>query len=325
VRAIMNGLKLGSNSLILDPFNGCGTTTHEASLMGIRSVGLDVTPVGDLTAEVKNSLPFLEERDLTFSNDELSEIVIKIKDKKWENEANNVVYLLMLLLYLDALDLLQRKGLNGPSPSQLTKVFIRKLEYVLSCHRKLNKLRESLGLRLSKAKIIECDTLDIKKKMEWMHGAFDAVITSPPYYLSLDYVEKDREAYRYLNLDIEKIKAKQLGIGNTRTEEEAAHNWESEIAEQATGFTASLPPSVVRYYSDLRLAISNIFWCLKKNGQLAIIVGDSLVMGKRIPTTYFTKRICEDMGFAVKRTISNPLLGSRNQSIRGETIVICEK
>ena len=36
VRTLINAFKLTKNSLLLDPFNGSGTTTHEASLMGIR-------------------------------------------------------------------------------------------------------------------------------------------------------------------------------------------------------------------------------------------------------------------------------------------------
>lgn len=34
VRTLINTFNLKENSSLLDPFNGCGTTTHEASLMG---------------------------------------------------------------------------------------------------------------------------------------------------------------------------------------------------------------------------------------------------------------------------------------------------
>jgi len=36
VRTLINAFKLDQNSLLLDPFNGSGTATHEASLMGIK-------------------------------------------------------------------------------------------------------------------------------------------------------------------------------------------------------------------------------------------------------------------------------------------------
>ena len=35
VRTLINAFKLDNNSLLLDPFNGSGTATHEASLMGV--------------------------------------------------------------------------------------------------------------------------------------------------------------------------------------------------------------------------------------------------------------------------------------------------
>ncbi|GAG78787.1 unnamed protein product, partial [marine sediment metagenome] len=54
VRTLINTFKLNQNSLLLDPFNGSGTATHEASLMGIKSTGVDVTPVGVMLSELKN-------------------------------------------------------------------------------------------------------------------------------------------------------------------------------------------------------------------------------------------------------------------------------
>ncbi len=35
VRTLINAFKLNQNSLLLDPFNGSGTTTHEASLVAV--------------------------------------------------------------------------------------------------------------------------------------------------------------------------------------------------------------------------------------------------------------------------------------------------
>jgi hypothetical protein len=65
--------------------------------------------------------------------------------------------------------------------------------------------------------------------------------------------------------------------------------------------------------------------CIAKSGKLAIIVGDSTVNGKKIPTTMMTKRFCEEVGFKFERLIFNPLLGARNRAIRGESVIICEK
>jgi len=60
VRTLINAFKLSQNSLLLDPFNGSGTATHEAFLMGIKSVGVDITPMGIVLSELKNDLLFIK-------------------------------------------------------------------------------------------------------------------------------------------------------------------------------------------------------------------------------------------------------------------------
>ncbi|MCX8029895.1 MAG: site-specific DNA-methyltransferase [Brevinematales bacterium] len=62
VRTLINVFKLDHNSLLLDSFNGSGTTTHEASLMGIKSVGIDITPMGTILSELKWAVGYVIER-----------------------------------------------------------------------------------------------------------------------------------------------------------------------------------------------------------------------------------------------------------------------
>ncbi|MFQ6002860.1 MAG: hypothetical protein ACE5KJ_03865, partial [Candidatus Zixiibacteriota bacterium] len=88
---------------------------------------------------------------------------------------------------------------------------------------------------------------------------------------------------------------------------------------------SGLPLRVALYYDDLKESIKNIFWALKSGGKLAIIIGDSTVSGKKIPTTITTKKFCEEVGFKFEKLIFNPLLGARNRAIRGESVIICEK
>lgn len=82
VRTLINAFKLNHNSLILDPFNGSGTTTHEASLMGIKSFGVDVTPIGVILSELKNDLLFIEKQKLDFTKSELEHIFEAIENRK---------------------------------------------------------------------------------------------------------------------------------------------------------------------------------------------------------------------------------------------------
>ncbi|MEM4066527.1 MAG: DNA methyltransferase [Candidatus Micrarchaeaceae archaeon] len=306
VRTLINAFKLNANSFLLDPFNGSGTTTHEASLMGIKSVGIDVTPMGIVLSELKNDLLFIEEQKLNFTTNELQDILEAIENKKWQH-VDSRIHKLMLAVYFDTVDAFvrtsryNRKGKVG--------LFIEKLNYIKNCYKKTTEIKEKYELKFEPARIIEGDILELKN-MSDLQKKFDACITSPPYYFSIDYVGKDKIAYDYLGKDCKKIESKYLGMKNNGP---------------IKGNYSGLPPRVAMYYEDLKESIKNIFWALKPGGKLAIIIGDSTVNGKKIPTTMMTKKFCEEIGFEFEKLIFNPLLGARNRAIRGESVIICKK
>lgn len=306
VRTLINAFKLDNKSSLFDPFNGSGTTTHEASIMGIKSVGIDVTPMGIILSELKNNLLFIEENRLDFSLKESNDILHAIVNRKWEN-TDQFIYKLMLAVYFDTADAFVRttrynkRGKDG--------LFIEKLNYIRDCYKKIMEIKEKNNLKFEKAHIIEGDILELRKMTD-TEGKFDACITSPPYYFSIDYVGKDKIAYDYLGVDMKKVESKYLGMKNN-----------GYLNNNYNG----LPVRVAMYYEDLKESIKNIYWALKPKGKLAIIIGDSTVNGKKIPTTITTKKFCEEVGFKFEKLIFNPLLGARNRAIRGESIIICQK
>ena len=306
VRTLVNAFKLNENFLVLDPFNGSGTTTHECSLMGIKSVGVDITPMGTMMAKLKNDLLFTNEDTLDFSLDAIIEIVKDIENKNWEHK-NKMIDDLMLLIYFDTKDAFVRTSSYDKMGS--LGLFNKKYGYIKSCYYKTMKIKEKHNLKFEKADLIEGDVLELKKHDDFKEK-FDAVITSPPYYFSIDYVGKDSIAYEYLSKDMRTIKDRYIGIKNNIP---GKYN------------PTKLPTKVLQYYEDLKKSIENIYWSLKPTGKLAIIVGDSTVAGKKIPTTTMTKKFCEETGFKFKKLIFNPLLGARNRAIRGESIIICTK
>jgi len=306
VRTLINTFNLNENSLLVDPFNGSGTTTHESSLMGIKSMGIDVTPIGIVLSQLKNDLLFTDENKLNFSVKELQEILEVIKNKKWQHN-DPLIYKLMLIVYFDTVDAFKRtsrynrKGQIG--------LFVEKYNYIKECHTKIRDIKNEYNLIFERAQIIDGDILELKNMYD-LEGKFDACITSPPYYFSIDYVGKDKIAYDYLDVDMKKVESKYLGMksnGNSKS------------------IYSGFPIRVAKYYEDLKTSIENIYWMLKLGGRLAIIIGDSTVNGKKIPTTMITKKFCEEIGFKFEKLIFNPLLGARNRAIRGESVIICIK
>ena len=213
----------------------------------------------------------------------------------------------MLAIYFDTIDAFVRtsrynkKGKIG--------LFIEKFNYIKDCYKKTMEIKEKYSLKFEPAQIIEGDILELKNHKEF-EEKFDAVITSPPYYFSIDYVGKDKIAYDYLGVEMKNVESKYLGMKNNA---------------QLNRRYVNLPPKVALYYEDLKKSIENISWALKPRGKLAIIVGDSTVNSKKIPTTMMTKKFCEEIGFKFKKLVFNPLLGARNRAIRGESVIICEK
>lgn len=308
VRTLINAFGLKEGDLILDPFNGSGTTTHEASIMGIKSVGIDITPMGVILAKLKDELPLLLPNDLNFSFSDLIDIFNAIRNKNWSYK-NKTIENLMLVIYFDTIDAFERtskynrKGEEG--------LFVEKFTYIKKCYEKLMQIKENWGLNFADAEIYEGDVLEIKNNYPHFREKFDAIITSPPYYFSIDYVGKDKVAYEYFGIDMKKIEVKYLGMKNS-------------LHARKYGYE-NVPTRIALYYEDLKASIENMFWALKPGGKLAIIVGDSTVNGRKIPTTMMTKKFCEEVGFKFKKLIFNPLLGARNRAIRGESIIICEK
>jgi len=62
-KQLLRSISIGSNSLVLDPWNGSGTTTYAANQLGINSIGLDLNPVMVIVAKA-SLLPIQESASL---------------------------------------------------------------------------------------------------------------------------------------------------------------------------------------------------------------------------------------------------------------------
>ena len=311
VRTLLNTFKANKQHIVLDPFNGCGTTTHECSLIGIHSIGVDINPIGNIVSTVKNELLYSLDELNSFSTEQVRECFNFLADKK-HFETSKILKQLFLLLYIDTIDAFDRttrykkKGKLG--------LFMDKFDYIKDCGNKLKNFLSENNLVFNKAAIKEGNAIDLKK-IGIKNDSIDYIITSPPYYFSLDYVGKDKIAYDYLNetkffaYDMDNVKNEYLGMKIRKG-----------ILEKR-----KIEKKVVTYFMDLEKSIYEIVRVTKKKGKIAIIIGDSSLNGIRLPTTQKTHEYCMKNGLKHIKTIFNPLLGTRNRAIRGESVLLYEK
>lgn len=313
VRAVANAFKLNKKHLVLDPYNGCGTTTHECGIMGIKSIGIDINPIGNIIASLKNELPSCDENIFCLSDKQILDIYTSLKEKTISlRDTKKVLYKLLLLIYFDTIDAFVRttrynkKGELG--------LFVEKFNYIKNCHSKFRQFLKDKNLRYQKSTVTEGNVLDLNKSgIE--DDSIDAIITSPPYYFSLDYVGKDKIAYDYLNdigffnYSMNDVKNEYLGM---KTKQDV-------LAKKL------MEKRVITYFMDLEISIREMVKVLKKKGKMAIVIGDSSLEGNKLPTTQKTHQFCLDYGLKHIRTIFNPLLGARNRAIRGESVLLYVK
>jgi hypothetical protein len=57
VRALLNHFQAGAEDVVLDPFTGSGTTNVECRLLGVPSIGVEISPLSALIAGTKSDFP----------------------------------------------------------------------------------------------------------------------------------------------------------------------------------------------------------------------------------------------------------------------------
>ena len=209
--------------LILDPFCGVGTIPLEADLLGRYSIGVDLNHYAYICAKakfdrksLKNRLEWIRTVDLKTQRINLDVVdpyalqfydkitlkeIIAIRDKMINDKQ---FFLLSCLLAIS----------HGHRPQHLSAVTGYIIPYVkkgsvpeyknvkVKLIQKVKRMyKDSISLR-SKAKIIEGDI----RKVDFNGRQVDYIISSPPYYETLDYIASNKLRLVLLGKDLEEQK-----------------------------------------------------------------------------------------------------------------------
>lgn len=301
IRALLNYSQAKPGDLVLDPYVGSGTTCLEAQVLGIDSIGIDISPVCELISKVKTqSVGVIDEineaskemvlknnggalSDYSYGGDEkLADAINNIKEEK----VRNFFKVAKLISHSDE----SRRGRN------FNTQFKANIEKMLLSVNGYREAVETHGLKLGKAEIKNADA----RKLPLKNNSIDAIITSPPYSIALDYVKNDAHSFEALGYDTAKIRDEFIGVRG------------------ANGTKIQL------YNEDLKKTYDEMYRVLKPGKVCAIVIGNATFQGEEVKTVELTKDYCKSIGFGLEKNVEKIIFGLYNV-MQKENILIFRK
>ena len=301
IRALLNILKVEKDENVLDPFIGSGTTAVEAQLMGINCIGRDVSPLCVLQSKVKTESiqaidrikTYNEEATTAFeqsngaltstveeaNNDNYREFLDSIDDEQIRN-----FYLMAKLVAIS--DSTRRRH-------NIVKAFEKNLALMVASVEDYKKATQELGLQLGNVDINEGDA----RKLPLEDNSVQAIVTSPPYSIALDYVSNDAHALVAMGNDLDELRDRFVGVrGNGKTRIEL-------------------------YNKDMRRSFEEMHRVLEQERYCAIVIGNATYQQRKIETIQFTIKECQKLGFTLVKNINKILYGLYNVMQTDNTLI----
>jgi tRNA G10 N-methylase Trm11 len=281
IRALLNIAKVGKGSLVVDPFLGSGTTAVEAILLGADFVGVDVSPLCVKLSKVKTTA--------WRSADKIKEAVQRLlgnpnlqkSDISLDNFSGGVREFIEIALMVTASDVEVR---DRDESRYLAKNLEKMLESVIA----MKKAVDEFGLEPGEPRLVRGDVRNLGKA-KILPGSVDAIVTSPPYSIALDYVKNDKHALQALGEDLKAIRKDFIGLKGRGAKER-----------------------ISIYNEDMRVAFDQMALILKPGAHLMMVVGDATVGGEEKTSTDEMVTWAETSGLLLERKMPKIVFGLYN-------------
>jgi len=198
------------NDIVLDPFSGVGTVPLEADNMGRKTIANDLNPYAYLITKAKfdrrgleNELAYLKSLPSLKGDLDLSDVPDWVKEF-YHDETLKEILILRKYLINDGRDFLFGCLLGIVHGHRTTHLSMRTgyiIPYIPN-PKPVAEYREVLPRMISKARRMYSDPmpsvtqgsvlLGDARKLNLKNKSIDVVISSPPYYHTLDYVHSNR-------------------------------------------------------------------------------------------------------------------------------------
>lgn len=248
IRSLINFLDLNKGSVILDPFVGSGTTGVEANYLGYNFIGYDISPLCVLMSKVKTDSIFFLDEISDIKNDVLNEYK-KIKFESYDDYNNMIRNLTNNESVINFYNLVRLKTISDVSNRRrnVDNAFLANVTYMIDILDKLNKKFFSLDIKLGRSFIKEGDA----RKLELDDESVDAIITSPPYSITLDYIKNDLHSLEKMSIDVSAVKDNMIGVRGKKLKEK-----------------------IYNYFEDMYLAFKEMVRVVRKGSYIIIVIGN---------------------------------------------------
>lgn len=146
---------------------------------------------------------------------------------------------------------------------------------------------------------------DARDKTLFTPTSFDLVVTSPPYLNAIDYLRGHRMALIWLGhtlSELRSIRSSSIGAEAARQggPTEAHADLVARVLKGADKLDDRIQRLVLRYAHDMLELADNVGRCLVSGGRVVVVVADSVLKGRRIPTGDIVKTALSDKGLEVE-------------------------
>lgn len=299
IKALINIIGLNKGDILLDPMCGSGTSNLEASLMGIDSIAIDISPFCQFMTEVKHEALNVDVEILKTIENKSGKLfeffnrknalakISELEDRKRK------VYRLALLAFLDSWGYSLRV-IKSNHEQLFYKVLKRYTETVLNIANNQYLDKNNIGF----VRVLQkSDALNIQLD----DNSVDGIITSPPYSFAIDYAENDRPQLEFLGYEVNELKAKMIGLkGKTKQDK------------------------LNKYFEDMNKMCLAVYKVLKKGKFFVIIIGSNTNQtgGIRLENSIIDS--AESIGMKLTKNLLKPIKGMRN-TMKEEHILFFQK
>ncbi|MDC3014585.1 site-specific DNA-methyltransferase [Candidatus Pelagibacter sp.] len=351
IKNVLSDLKIKkSDGYIMDPFSGSGTTILTSSILGYKSIGIEVNPFLYYLSKIKcinyskNFLFFLKkfkknniekqklhyEPKLSISKklfkNQLSEI---LKIKNWISEIKDrdckKLFFCAYLCSLDKASFAKKdgNGLKYPKnkvPEKFKDVFISNLEKFIDDTKKVKIEKKPHFLLGNNLQILSQKSFEKKYK-----NKIALCVFSPPYANCFDYTEVYKTELwfgdfvkEYKDLKILRNKTLSSHLNKKFADVRILKEINSYITKIKSKklWSKKIVDMLINYFHEMDILLKKLNNLICKNGKCVVVVGNSSYGNIAIPTDEILKKLAKKNGFKNNYIIQARKLGTSSQQYK---------